>query len=69
MSKHQLSSCDLTFGVVGLVFDSRVVQIDHSTASGSPPLRRFFGACVIGFFSGGTGEEQIRKQMKSRCLG
>ena len=25
-------------------FDSRVGQIGHSVANGSPPLRRFFGA-------------------------
>ena len=31
-------------GAGGLGFDSRAAQTGHSVDSGSPPLRRFFGA-------------------------
>ena len=44
---------------LGLGFNSRAGQIDHSVANGSPPLRRFFGVALPQTLSCGVGPRHL----------
>ena len=47
ITKEKYLSCeDIAIGAGSLWFESRVGQIEHSVANGSPPLRCFFRAVL-----------------------
>ena len=56
----------VTIGAGGLGFESRVGQIGHSVANGSPPLQCFFRGVVALVLSRGNGSRYTLRRSNAR---